>query len=288
MQTPKLPAALRRSLLALACAVIFPVAALAAANDACSAGAPKSKDGWLPMLDEKLTQWEPWLGPLSRGEQPIGLRDPLDIYTVRMENGEPVLHVSGQILAGLTSKKEFSNYRLRAQFRWGQKRWKPRAARPRDNGILYHCVGDHGAVGGAWMRSVEFQIQEQDVGDFFSLRGTQADFPVRQEGDLWRYTPGAPLQTLAKRVLRGGDYDEKPLGEWNDIELVVTGGESAHILNGKVVNELRNISYVEGKDETRKVIPLTAGKLQIQSEYAEIEFRRVEIKQIGQAEKGQD
>jgi hypothetical protein len=78
--------------------------------------------------------------------------------------------------------------------------------------------------------------------------------------------------------MRGVDYHEKPNGEWNDVELIVIGSDSWHILNGRVVNELRNIRYKEQKGGKTKEIPLTEGRLQIQSEYSEVEFRRIEIK----------
>jgi hypothetical protein len=266
------------------CAAAF-AGALAAPS---TAPAADGTGGWTPLLDEKLSQWEPFIGVPPRNMtvpgyetgsgKPIGLRDPAGVFTVRVENGEPVLHITGEILGGLTTLKEYANYRLRFQFRWGEKRWSSRQNAARDNGILYHCVGRHGAYGSVWMRSVEFQIQENDVGDFWPLCGSMADFRAVPEGKLWRHTPGAPLVERGARVLRAADYFEKPSGEWNDAELVVIGGDSAHILNGKIVNELRNIRYAEGSGENRKVTPLTAGKLQIQSEYAEAEYRRIEIK----------
>jgi type 1 glutamine amidotransferase len=275
---------------ALAFAFAVPSTAAPAATTPAAAAAPAADNsGWTPLLDEKLSQWEPYIGVPPRNMsvpgyttgsgRPIGLRDPKGVFTVRIENGEPVLHITGEIVGGLTTLKEYANYRLRFQFRWGKKRWAPRENAPRDNGILYHCVGRHGAFGNVWMRSVEFQVQENDTGDFWPLCGSMADFPVtRKGGSPWRYTPGAPLVELGTRVLRGEDYFEKPSGEWNDAELVVVGGDSVHILNGKIVNELRNIRYAEGNGAKRKVVPLKAGKLQIQSEFAEAEFRRIEIK----------
>ncbi|MDR1498234.1 MAG: DUF1080 domain-containing protein [Puniceicoccales bacterium] len=253
-------------------------------NAACPAG-------WTSLLDEKLSHWEVFLGVPDPGikvpghtharGKPIGLRDPNGIYRVKLEGGEPVLHVTGEILGGLTSLKSYENYHLRLQFRWGKKRWKPRVNSPRDSGILYHCVGKHGAFGNVWMRSVELQIQENDVGDFFPLCGSGADFPaVEEAGKLLRYTPGAPLVPAFKRVVRGKDYHEKPNGEWNDVELIVIGSTAVHVLNGRVVNVLHNIRYATGKSFTRKETELTAGKLQIQSEYAEVEYRRIEIKPV--------
>jgi hypothetical protein len=252
---------------------------------------PVSRE-WTSLLDGKLSQWEAFIGVPSRGIEipgytyekgkPVGLRDPTGIFTVKILDDEPVLRVSGKILGGLTTLKNYGNYHFRLQFRWGKKKWPPRLKDPRDNGILYHCVGAHGAYGQAWMRSVELQIQENDVGDFFPLCGSGADFPAVKEGQFLRYTPGAKFVPHFARVMRGANYHEKPNGEWNDVELIVVGGDSLHILNGHVVNRLHNIRYVEGKGSEKKEIPLTEGRLQIQSEFSEVEFRRIEIKSVSE------
>ncbi|MDR2512832.1 MAG: DUF1080 domain-containing protein [Puniceicoccales bacterium] len=256
---------------------------LLAATNVCFA-----QTEWRDLFDEKLSQWEVFLG-VPRPEtkvagyayaknKPIGLRDPKGVYTVRMLDGEPVLFVSGEILGGLTTLKNFKNYHLRFQFAWEEKKWPPRLALPRDSGLLYHCIGAHGAHDNVWMRSVEYQIQEDDVGDFYPLCGTQADFPAIQEGKKLRSSPGAPLVLAKGRVLRGKDYHEKPNGEWNTAEILAVGNDAFHLLNGRVVNILRDINYLEDTGTDVKKVFLGAGKLQIQSEYAAIKYRRMQIK----------
>ena len=49
-----------------------------------------------------------------------------------------------------------------------------------------------------------------------------------------------------------------------------------HIANGKVVMALRNARYQDGD----KAVPMTGGKLQIQSEAAEVFYRDIEIRSI--------
>ncbi|MDR2469901.1 MAG: DUF1080 domain-containing protein [Tannerella sp.] len=249
-----------------------------------------SGNPWTALLDTTLSQWEVFIGVPNKDTeiqgyihdgQPVGLRDPKGVYSVKMEHGEPVLHITGEIDGGLTSLKSYENYHLRFQFRWGLKRWAPRSDGPRDSGLLYHCVGKHGAFGNVWMRSVEYQIQENDVGDFFPLCGSGADFPAKIDGSSLRFTPGADFVPCFGRVMRGMKYAEKPDGEWNTSELIVVGDRAVHILNGQIVNVLANIRYKEKVDGEQKEIPLVAGKLQIQSEFAEIEYRRIEIKAAG-------
>ena len=57
----------------------------------------------------------------------------------------------------------------------------------RDSGCCYHAVGPHGASYGFWMQSFEFQIQEGDCGDFYSLAGVIVDV----DGDADR-SPAIP------------------------------------------------------------------------------------------------
>ena len=47
-----------------------------------------------------------------------------------------------------------------------------------------------------------------------------------------------------------------------------------HIVNGKVVMALKNSRYQDGD----KTVPMTGGKLQIQSEAAEVFYRDIEIR----------
>ena len=159
-----------------------------------------------PMLDEKLSQWEKWLGVPHRAyevpgytrgatakEDPaLGLnRDPLNVYTAKLVDGEPVLHITGQVFGGLTSLKSYDNFHLRTQQRWGTKKWEPRLNAVRDNGILFYCVGEHGAGGKNWMRSQECQVQEGDIGDWWPIAGAIVDIPIRVEGRTQAYEPKA-------------------------------------------------------------------------------------------------
>jgi hypothetical protein len=75
-------------------------------------------------------------------------------------------------------------------------------------------------------------------------------------------------------ALAGSDQD-KP-GEWNQLELVCYAGDCVHVVNGKVVMALANSRYRDGD----KMKPLTGGKLQIQSEAAEVFYRDIEIRSI--------
>lgn len=76
------------------------------------------------------------------------------------------IRISGQEFGGLTTRDEFSNYRLVAEWKWGNKTWPPRVENARDSGILLHCQGPDGSYAGYWMESIECQIIEGGTGDF--------------------------------------------------------------------------------------------------------------------------
>ena len=141
------------------------------------------KHGWRPLLDEKLTSWELWMGvprqtvaglpegtPTSasgRDGTPLGLNnDPKHVFSIRVEAGEPVLHITGEILGGLTTLETFSNYHFGAQVRWD-----PTPGSHPVTGILYDCTGPHGVFWKAWKRCFKFQVTGKDMGDLYALGG---------------------------------------------------------------------------------------------------------------------
>jgi hypothetical protein len=249
-----------------------------------------ASENWRPLLDEKLSLWEPFLGVPApeikvpgytyKKNTPVGLRDPNGVYTVQLVDGEPVLHVSGEVFGGLTTKETFADYHVRFEFRWGQKKYAPRKnAKKRDGGFVFHAIGEHGFFANAWKHAAQFQIQETDVGDFFPLfenKAFKADVPA--EGR--RYTPGAPFRTLSGGITKGAAARENAHGDWNSCELLAVGADAVLVLNGKVVNVVKNMRYVDVKSGSSTEKPLTSGQFQIQSEGAEMDFRRIEIKPI--------
>jgi hypothetical protein len=219
-------------------------------------------------------------GATPKEDPVLGLnRDPLDVFTVKVIDGEPVLNITGQVFGGLTTLKSFENFHLRTQHRWGTRKWEPRLTAVRDNGILFHCIGEHGAGGKNWMRSQECQVQEGDIGDWWPIAGAMVDAAVKDEdGKVVRYVPGAPLRAMRSRIWHGTDYPEKPSGEWNTVEVYAFAGDAVFRLNGRTVNVIRHSRYREKGSEQE--ISLKAGKLQIQSEAAECQYRRLEIRPL--------
>jgi hypothetical protein len=271
--------------------------------------AGRDEAAWTPLFNGKdLTGWETWLGKPHKtidvpgqprndaGEYlgPLGLNvDPKGVYTVVQADGAPAIRVSGEVFGAVTTQREYENYQLRFEFKWGEKKWPMRADRARDSGCLYHCVGPHGAGSGFWMKSFEMQIQEGDCGDFWSVAGVMADVhgivrdPADPKSDLI-YKKGAPVLTAfdtTKRVAKDADY-EKRSGEWNTVDIYCVGRTSVHMVNGHANLVLTNLR--QNPDWTRenpgatpsdaRVTPLAKGRIQFQSEGAEVFYRNIAVR----------
>lgn len=255
-----------------------------------------------PLLDSELSNWEAYLGVphetvVIAGEsqdrdeprKALGLEnDPLQVFTMIEEEGEPVLHISGQIFGGLVTKEEFGNYHLKADFKWGEKKWEPRLTRRRDSGILLHSSGPHGALLRTWKRCLECQIQEHDCGDFIPLGGPSASVPVLEskgDGSKPRYSREGILTKSTGYTEHGGAKDglesnERPQGEWNTVDIYALGDRVVYAINGEPNMALFDTSEDGPGGEGR--VPLVKGQIQLQSEGAELFYRRVEIRPLAE------
>ena len=236
---------------------------------------------------ENLDGWDTYLGPLfprdgGERKEPIGLNvDPSKVFSRVVKDGESVLRISGENFGGISTLESFSNYHLQLQFKWGEARWFPRDSAKRDSGLLYHANGPHGADYGFWMQSQEFQIQEGDVGDYWGVAGAIFDIRAISRGDDWVYSPQGQLFTFAEDSNVGRHCiksitNEKDYGEWNTLDLYCFEDTAVHLVNGKVVMILTNSRH----DIDGEMVPLTKGKIQIQSEGAEVFYRNIQIRSI--------
>ncbi|MGC4035270.1 MAG: DUF1080 domain-containing protein [Chitinophagaceae bacterium] len=177
--------------------------------------------------------------------------DPEKVFAI--ENG--LLHISGKEFGYICTEKVYENFHLAVEFKWGTKKYPPRDAdtTKRDNGICYYMPVD--AKDYVWPKSIECQIQEGDVGDIWLIDRTT----IVTNGQ--RSVPDSFV-----RVKKKTDA-ERPSGEWNRVEVIANKGKITYIVNGTVVNE--------GEDPS-----VTKGKIIIQSEGAEIFYRKIEIAEL--------
>ena len=257
------------------------------------------KDNWTNLLDEDLSQWDNYLSYAHKdgynGEQPkdaqgnlippIGAnKDQYGVFTIVEENKEQILRVSGEIYGCVSTKKEYENYHFRLKVKWGDNTYVPRKKLLKDSGILYHSIGPNGAEHWrSWMLSQEFQIMQGHFGDFWS----QASSAI----DIRAYPPEyimSPVADKSQPFLAMGQGEEipgycmrsvnteKPQGEWNTLELICFEDKSIHIVNGQVVMILKNSRYIQDGNK----IALQKGKIQLQSEAAEVFYKDIEIRKL--------
>jgi len=249
-----------------------------------------AEENWQPLVDRNLTQWEVWTGSPDRslevalaakkGGRPLGKGDPLGIYSAEKQpDGSFNLIVSGKAPAALTTKETYSKYHLRADVKWGEKKWPPKLSSPRDSGILYHCQGEDGTFWGAWKTGMEYQIQECEFGGYFKIGDVKVEGRVENPSIRRpRYKATSPWATIeAPTYCNRCDADYEKRGDWNTVELIVAGNRAVHIINGQVVNILRR-AQIRGKDGRWSV--LREGQIQIQSAGAEVTFRGLEMRKI--------
>jgi hypothetical protein len=164
-----------------------------------------------------------------------------------------VLHVSGAETGYIATVKKYSNFRFTVEFKWGEKRYPPRENQKRDAGVLYHV--DFYSGDKVWPRSLEYQIQQGDCGDFWMTDSTTII-----------HTDTLTHPGKAVRVIKSKDA-EKPYGEWNKAEVIVQNGNITHILNGVVVNTARLRNTKEGN-------------ILLQSEFAEVYYRNMRVEEL--------
>jgi hypothetical protein len=261
----------------------------------CFSCSTRKTDQWQELFNGKnLDGWDTYIGPpydttaKDFKGTPVGLNsDPLHVFSVADVDGEKVLRISGEQFGGISTKAEFGNYHLQFQFKWGKTKHIPRTKDVRDSGLMYHAVGEQGADYGFWMRSHEFQIEEGDCVDYWACAGAIADVTVTMQSDsVYVFDPsGKPvtfgLKSPAGRYCKKNPDAENASGEWNTIDLYCMGNQSIHVVNGKVTMVLNNLRQEEASGE----IPLTKGKIQLESEGAEIYYRNIRITSINKMPK---
>ncbi len=255
---------------------------------------PPAPGGWERLLDKNLSQWRIYQShrhvPGDKGRPPTNAQgQPLppigydkneaNVFSVTMKNGEPVLRISGEIYGCLVTRKDYANYDLKLKVRWGQKKWPPRLQEPRDSGILYNSQGKPGVdYWHSWMLSQEFQVSEHQkgnsMGDYWCIANSAADIRARSVQDTLHYDPAAPVVAMGnggRNFCYALPTPTPPANEWTELELINVNGQSVHLVNGRVVLAANHSSFVvKGKHQ-----PLTHGKIQLQSEAAEVFYKDI-------------
>lgn len=155
----------------------------------------------------------------------------------------------------LVTDASYRNYRLEVEYRF------PKGGG--NCGVLVHASKPR-ALYGMFPQSIEVQLQSGDAGDFWCIEENievpdMATRRPREKGARWGGSEGD-----ARRILNLTDGSEKPLGEWNTLVVEARGRTLKVWVNGVVVNEGSNATADHGR-------------IALQAEGTEVEFRRVDL-----------
>lgn len=169
----------------------------------------------------------------------------------------------GKPLGHLITDAVYSDYKLVVEYRFANKAG--------NCGVLVHASTPR-VLYEMFPKSIEVQMMSEQAGDFWCI-GENIEVPdmekrrPRKEGQAYGGT-----KEDARRIINLTDGSEKPLGEWNTMEIQCKGDEIIVHVNGALVNH--------GSKAT-----VTKGQIALQAEGVEVEFRKLELTKLSKPEK---
>lgn len=153
----------------------------------------------------------------------------------------------------LITDESYSDYRLVVEYRWPHE--------PGNCGVLVHASTPR-RLYGMFPQSIECQLFVGNAGDFWCI-GEDIAVPdmERRRGpkDQWGVDGDR-----RRRILNLTDGSEKPLREWNRMEIECRGDSITIFVNDELVNAGHHCTA-------------SSGRIAIQAEGAVCEFRRLEL-----------
>ncbi len=162
--------------------------------------------------------------------------DPSTVFTVK----DDVINISGNPFGYMRTKEKYSDYKLHVEWRW--------PVEATNSGVFVHGQ-EPDAI---WLKCIECQLMAGNAGDFVCMNG--ADIAERSD------------KTKAV-VKKNAESTEKPVGEWNTMEVTCKGNIIEVIVNGVLMNKGTNCN-------------ITNGSICLQSEGKDIQFRNVYITKL--------
>ena len=157
--------------------------------------------------------------------------DPKNVFSVK----DGIIHIAGDPFGYMRTKEKYSDYRLHVEWRW------PREAS--NSGVFVHGQ-EPDAI---WLKCIECQLMAGNAGDFVCMNG--ADMTEHTDKSKWVIT-------------KMSESSEKPVGEWNILEVDCKGNLIEVYVNGVLQNRGTNVN-------------VSSGSICLQSEGKDVEFRNV-------------
>jgi hypothetical protein len=157
--------------------------------------------------------------------------DPAKVFTV----DKGVIRISGDPFGYMRTRESYSDYKLHVEWRW--------PSEATNSGVFVHGQ----LPDTIWLKCIECQLQTGNAGDFVCMNG--ADMKERTD-------------KTKRSVKKQAASSEKPVGEWNTMEITCSGNNIEVIVNGVLQNKGSELS-------------VSKGFICLQSEGKTVEFRNV-------------
>ena len=169
---------------------------------------------------------------------------PADVWSVK----DGMIVCKGRPPAVLRTEKDYSDYELTIEWRWAP------GGKPGNSGLLVHASKPREMF--VWPKSLEVQLGSGNAGDFWMI------------GESVRVRDTTPQ---GRRWIKRQSSAEKPAGEWNTMTVRCEGDTIRVTVNGILMNEGYALSA-------------TKGAICLQSEGAEVHFRKVQLTPLAAAQ----
>ena len=220
-------------LLAVACIAAFCTSFSVAQEKA----APKN------LFDERdLAKWD-----FHVAEEGIKVTDVFSF------SNDGVLNCTGKPFGYLAAPSIYKNYKLSVEYVW------PDGVEPTNSGVFLRINAQ--PKESFLPRGIEAQLQHNNAGDLWAFHGMRINGPKDRHTDNPNHVIG-PITGVKK--IEGA---EKPLGQWNLMEILVVDSLVVVSLNGKIVNWTNEADTL-------------SGKVGLQSEGGPIKFRNFCITEL--------
>ena len=157
--------------------------------------------------------------------------DPAKVFTVQNN----VIHVSGNPFGYMRTKESYTDYKLHVEYRY--------PVELSNSGVFIHGQG----ADTIWLKCIECQLKSGSAGDFVCMNGS--DMNERKDKSN-------------RMVKKMAESSEKPVSEWNTIEVTCKSNTIEVAVNGVIQNKGTNLN-------------ISSGSICLQSEGKDIEFRNV-------------
>ena len=156
----------------------------------------------------------------------------------------------------LITDVKYQDYRLEIEYRF--------ASKPGNCGALVH-VSTPRALYDMFPKSIEVQMMHENAGDFWCIvQDITSEDMVERRGPKAEWGIDGKKKRRIKNLTDGS---EKPLGEWNSLTIECLKDKIKVWVNGDLVNFGYNAT-------------VSQGQIALQSEGAEVEFRKVDFTPI--------